>query len=155
MRIQLAMFAVLALPMGCTDSDDGPSDAGVDGGDAGCMATAEVNLVFYENVCVGTWVQCDGEAQEPMPGDRGGSFCDLEEIGCDSPDRSQTAIRSYVPSQRGCEVCTEADRDQRCTPLPAGCGSHTVEHVASGSEETGTRPLFGQCDGGIDDDAGN
>jgi len=123
-RAVFLMVAIAALA-GCTNEA------------SSCTAVANVNFVFYRNSCVSTWVRCDGEDVPGVASDRGGEFCDLENDFCIGPDRRETAIRRYTPSGRTCELCTNADGQQRCTPLPPGCGEHSVEHIASGSPDAG------------------
>jgi hypothetical protein len=147
---------VIALS-GCFD--DGPPREGcggdacgsyANGGTGGgeCTASVVSDSVFYDNVCVSTWVRCGSVDQAPTDDETGGTFCDLEGITCTDPDHV-TARLHYVPMGRACYLCTEADGDRRCSLIPAGCGEHAITHVASGSPDAGTHPQTSCDDGGV------
>ncbi len=139
---------------GCFDEGqhDGCGGDACGGGFAGtggeCSASVVSDSIFYDNVCVNTWVRCGSVDQPPTADDWGGAFCDLEGITCTEPDHV-TARLHYVPMGRACYLCTDADGVQRCSQIPDGCGEHAITHVASGSPDAGTHPATSCDDGGV------
>ena len=112
-----------------------------DSEDATCEKKVTAVLTFWDNVCWGTGIYCDGE-QVNVKG-REGAFiggCDSTGITCDGPG---VETYEYVFDYSGgeCEYCSSAEGTEVCVPLTPDCSDQTVEVTASGSEESGPHPM--------------
>jgi hypothetical protein len=127
-----------------------------DDGEASCDVELRANLVFYENTCFSSWIECDEEYVAPTE-EVGARFCDVMGITCTEPDRSESVAISYTTQSSSCRFCSDGSVGEpgggpsgtgevRCTAIPPGCGTQVIEHLASGSPETGTRPMADTCD---------
>lgn len=126
-----------------------------------CPFELSAELSFYDNICFGVSVRCNGEHQLSactmlsgddttckywtVDGAEGAVIgqCDLANITCEKPEVWDMRYAFDAPAGE-CEFCFPSDDTSPCVPLDVQCGGwqQLEPQVASGSAEAGPHPMM-------------